>query len=183
MRVIIIDDDKVASQALSRYLQAQGFQVEYYPDGVAGLERALRHPPECIVLDLMMPRLDGFGTLQVLAEHRLTARVLVLTSQAHTAQTFVQRYGVPLLSKPTSLRRILRHVIQRVDPQRSQAFTVGQVSAALGLDERELRTTLYTGGWDIDVTAHNQAEPLPALVVERLAQSHPPLRTLLEAAR
>ncbi len=58
-RVLVVDDDPALSEVVGRYLRRDGFEVDYATDGTAGLAKALDTLPDLIVLDLMMPGLDG----------------------------------------------------------------------------------------------------------------------------
>ncbi len=58
-RVLVVDDDPALSEVVGRYLRRHGFDVDYAADGTAGLAKALDTLPDLIVLDLMLPGLDG----------------------------------------------------------------------------------------------------------------------------
>jgi DNA-binding response OmpR family regulator len=58
-RVLVVDDDPALSEVVGRYLRRDGFEVDYAADGTAGLTKALDTLPDLIVLDLMLPGLDG----------------------------------------------------------------------------------------------------------------------------
>src|SRR5512133_753982 len=60
-RVLIIEDDAETRDALSVFLQLEGYDVTSAPDGRSGLAEARLHHPDVILLDLMMPVLDGWG--------------------------------------------------------------------------------------------------------------------------
>ena len=64
--------------ALVDALVAEGFEVLEAADGDTGLELALREGPDAVLLDLMLPRRDGFSVLRAIREDRLTAPVLIL---------------------------------------------------------------------------------------------------------
>jgi two-component system, OmpR family, response regulator ResD len=59
-RILVIDDDPTLADVVARYLTKEGFSVEIVGDGRTGLERALATLPDLVVLDLMLPGLDGF---------------------------------------------------------------------------------------------------------------------------
>ena len=80
MRVLMVEDDPRVSGFVQRGLEPLGFQVEVAGDGVCGLERALRADPEVVILDLLLPRLDGNAVLSELRRRGQTVPVLVLSA-------------------------------------------------------------------------------------------------------
>ncbi|GAB3232148.1 response regulator transcription factor [Glycomyces halotolerans] len=59
-RVLVVDDDPALADVVARYLRREGYEVDYASDGASGLRRALSTRPDLVVLDLMMPGMDGF---------------------------------------------------------------------------------------------------------------------------
>ncbi len=74
-KVLVVDDDPTVREVVMRYLLREGYRVEESSDGADALERALCNPPELMVLDLMLPSLDG---LEVCRQLRLAAPVPVI---------------------------------------------------------------------------------------------------------
>jgi two-component system response regulator ResD len=74
-RVLVVDDDPTVSEVVSRYLQTAGFAVDVAGDGPAALERAAASPPDLVVLDLLLPGIDG---LEVCRRLRQTSSVPVV---------------------------------------------------------------------------------------------------------
>ncbi|BEP14290.1 response regulator transcription factor [Acidothermaceae bacterium B102] len=74
-RVLVVDDDATVSDVLMRYLTRAGFQVAYAADGIAALAEAAANPPDLIVLDLMLPGIDGLSVCSTL---RKTTQVPVI---------------------------------------------------------------------------------------------------------
>ena len=68
--ILIIEDDRDIASIERDYLELNGYQVEIAPDGVTGLERALRGSFDLILLDLMLPGMDGFSVCRRLREAR-----------------------------------------------------------------------------------------------------------------
>ena len=79
--VLIVDDDPDIRTMLAFTLQDHGFTVRQARDGAVALEELAARTPDCMVLDLMMPTLDGFGVLEAMRERMLapSTRVLILT--------------------------------------------------------------------------------------------------------
>jgi DNA-binding response OmpR family regulator len=76
--ILLVDDHRDFVFASKLFLEAQGFQVLEAYDGLEGLEVLEREKPDLIILDVMMPRLDGWATLQVLQSKPETAKIPVL---------------------------------------------------------------------------------------------------------
>ena len=110
-RILVVEDDPTVSEVVTRYLEREGFTVEVAFDGAAGLERALADPPELVVLDVMVPSLDGF---EVCRRLRATAPVpvIMLTARGEEADRIV---GLELgaddyVSKPFSPRELTARI-------------------------------------------------------------------------
>jgi DNA-binding response OmpR family regulator len=80
MRVLLVEDDPRVSGFVQRGLEPLGFRVEVAADGVRGLERALGGEPEVVILDLLLPRLDGNAVLSELRRRGQAVPVLVLSA-------------------------------------------------------------------------------------------------------
>jgi two-component system response regulator CpxR len=80
MRVLVVDDDMELCSMLVVFLQQHGFAVESEHDGNRGLSRALTEKFDLLILDVMLPGLDGFGALRRLREHSQLP-VLMLTAK------------------------------------------------------------------------------------------------------
>ncbi|MEE4273535.1 MAG: response regulator [Thermoanaerobaculales bacterium] len=115
-RIYIVDDEPDMVELLATVLKGEGFEVETYTDGRAALARVLEEPPELLLLDLMMPDLDGFELLKLL---RLDARgrdvvVLVVSARTgHRAQLETLQLGAnAYIYKPFSPRELVAQVRQ-----------------------------------------------------------------------
>ena len=88
LRVLVVDDDPKAVELIAIYTEALGGTVLRAYGGREAIDTALRVPPDVIVLDLMMPELNGFDVVAALNEHPDTSRIpiLVVTAKLITAQ-------------------------------------------------------------------------------------------------
>ena len=79
-RILLIDDDLGLSELLGQLLELEGFQLTLAYDGKQGLDLALTADYDLILLDVMLPKLNGFEVLRALRQHKQTP-VLMLTAR------------------------------------------------------------------------------------------------------
>jgi DNA-binding response OmpR family regulator len=110
-RVLVIEDDPNVAEVVARYLQREGYEVDSVADGAEGLRRALAEPPDLVVLDLMLPSLNG---VEVCRRLRAAAPVpvIMLTARGEEADRIA---GLELgaddyMSKPFSPRELTARV-------------------------------------------------------------------------
>lgn len=84
-RILVIEDELPMRTALADCLAGEGYRVLTATDGPTGLERAVREKPDLIVLDIMMPRLDGYALCTELRRLSLPVPVLMLTAKGQVA--------------------------------------------------------------------------------------------------
>lgn len=111
--VLIIDDEPVIAWLLASALRDRGHGVEVATNGMDGLARARRHRPDAMVLDVMMPEMDGFSVLEALRSDPQTAEVPVLLMSAAFEPSYRQRadlYGGVFVEKPFDWARVIRTV-------------------------------------------------------------------------
>jgi DNA-binding response OmpR family regulator len=111
-RILVVDDEAGVRHLLRDVLESEGHEVLLAPDGYAGLRMAQQHAPDCIVLDVMMPGLDGHGVLRRVRASRggRSVPVVMLTAafdDSHAWQAWVE--GVDyFLPKPFEAAELLR---------------------------------------------------------------------------
>ncbi len=124
-RILVIEDEEPLRMALSDALHSEGYEVLEAADGRAGLDLALTEDPAVVLLDLMLPKLDGFAVLRAMREDRLTCPVLILSARGEEwdrVQGF--EYGADdYVVKPFSMRELLMRV--RAAQRRSVGGTPG----------------------------------------------------------
>jgi len=143
-RILVVEDDLTVSEVVTRYLEREGFAVEVAYDGAVALERALADPPELVVLDVMIPSVDGFEVCRRLRA-AVPVPVIMLTARGEEADRIV---GLELgaddyVSKPFSPRELtarIKAVLRRA----------GGAVATAG----EEPTTLQAGALEVDTVAH-----------------------------
>jgi len=80
MRILLIEDDRKIAAAIAKSLRAEGYAVDIAYDGVAGEELAKINDNDVIVLDLMLPRQDGWSTCKNLRQQKILTPILMLTA-------------------------------------------------------------------------------------------------------
>lgn len=80
MRVLYVEDEKFLADAVKFNLEKQGISVDIAPDGEEGLEKALRDVYDCVVLDIMLPRLSGTEILIRMREKKVQTPVIMLSA-------------------------------------------------------------------------------------------------------
>lgn len=109
MRILLIEDEPRIRAFVARGLGADGLVVDEAADGEAGLARALAAEYDLVVLDLLLPRLDGFSVLQALAAQRPEVPVLILSARSDLG-TKLKGFALgasDYISKPFSLDELL----------------------------------------------------------------------------
>ncbi|WP_254126932.1 response regulator transcription factor [Aquihabitans sp. G128] len=81
MRVLVVEDEERLAQSLKRGLEADGFAVDVCADGANGLWMALEHPYDAMVLDIMLPGLNGFEVCAKLRRAEVWTPILMLTAK------------------------------------------------------------------------------------------------------
>ena len=117
--VLLVEDDRDSADILRRYLERDGFTVSVAGDGPSGLSRALADPPALILLDWMLPGLDGLSLLKRVREARRTP-VIMLSARVEEADRILGlEFGADdYVVKPFSPREVVarvRAVLRRCD--------------------------------------------------------------------
>src|SRR6266568_3229578 len=84
-RILLIEDNPDLASGLRNNLEIEGYEVEVAKDGARGLTRANTAKPDLILLDLMLPGMDGFRVLRALREEGHGMPVLILTARGEEA--------------------------------------------------------------------------------------------------
>lgn len=140
-RILVVDDEPTLVATLSYNLEREGYQVLTAADGESGLSLARAERPDLIVLDLMLPGLDGFEVCRIL-RREMSAPILMLTAKTEEVDKVV---GLELgaddyVTKPFSMREFLarvRALLRRAEtpPVEAKVLTVGDVEVDLGKRE------------------------------------------------
>ncbi len=146
--VLVVDDNKITTKLLNRYLTPAGFNVKEAYDGVECLEKVEEAKPDAIVLDVMMPRMDGYETVRRLkaeAENRNIPVVIVTALNDVANQVKAIEAGADdFLSKPIEDKLLIAKVrlLTNLSLQRRQVAVLNELldkalAGTLDAGERE----------------------------------------------
>jgi two-component system copper resistance phosphate regulon response regulator CusR len=133
MRILVIEDEPRILAFVSRGLEAEGFTVDAAGDGPNGLRRAVLGDYDLVVLDLLLPGLDGLAVLRGLQERRPDVPVVIVSARADL-QTKLRGFGLgacDYVSKPFAFDELLARI--RAQLRRGRAGGGGTVVNAGGL--------------------------------------------------
>lgn len=130
-QILIADDEAEFCDVVQRMLQEEGYRTEVAYDGAEALVLAEDHQPDLIVLDALMPRLNGFLTLRCLRKNPVTRDIPVIMLSARDDSAFVRQAWEHdpdlFVSKPVS-RDELTSLVSRVLFEREEARRVAAVT-------------------------------------------------------
>ncbi len=150
-QILIADDDVELCAMLKEYLELEGFEVSQVHDGKSALDQALQQPPDVMVLDVMMPVMNGFDLLRALRPQS-TVPVLMLTARGDDVDSIV---GLELgaddyLGKPCNPRVLvarIRALLRRSEPNQPANLQIDDLT----IDSRT--RTACMGDLPLDLTS------------------------------
>jgi DNA-binding response OmpR family regulator len=159
-RILIVEDDPDIAELVARYLDKAGYTTERANSGREALHAISERPPDLVVLDLMLPHVDGLEVCRMLRSHDATAAIpiIMLTARAEESERIV---GLELgaddyLAKPFSpnelvarVRALLRRAHRAPAGSAATARPLAYGSIALDID----RHVVSSGGKDVALTA------------------------------
>jgi DNA-binding response OmpR family regulator len=131
--VLIIEDEVALADGVARGLKAEGFEVELAHDGITGLERARDEGIDVIVLDIMLPGMNGYRVCRALREEGVGTPILMLTAKQgeYDEAEALDTGADDFLSKPFSyvvLVARIKALLRRSADGRAQPMVIGDLS-------------------------------------------------------
>lgn len=165
VRVLLVDDDLELCSMQGEYLSNEGFAVQMYHDGESGLEEALSGDYDLILLDVMMPKLNGIEVLRRLRIHS-NVPVLMLTAKGDDIDRII---GLELgaddyVSKPCTPRELVarvRAILRRADPDKQDSGPLQPLKVgSLAISAASRSATWHDEQLDLTSTEFNLLEML-----------------------
>jgi DNA-binding response OmpR family regulator len=156
VRVLVVDDDRKLASMVRRELTDQGYAVDVAYDGEEGLAFAELGPYDLILLDVVMPGMDGLSVCRRLREQKVRTPVLMLTARAHVDERVggLDSGADDYLVKPFNFRELharVRALLRRGDAPKEPVLRVGDVSVDTVAHE------VRRGGQPVDLTGKEYA--------------------------
>lgn len=156
MRVLVIEDFKPLRTAIERGLREDGYAVDATGDGQEGLWYARSNPYDVLILDLMLPRIDGLAILRTIRREKQPVRVLILTAKDELEDRVkgLDAGADDYLVKPFAFSELLARVRALVRRHHEQADPILRI-ADLEIDTVSKR--VRRDGQSVDLTAREYA--------------------------
>jgi len=118
-RILIVDDERPLVTLLSQTFEQEGHQVEYAHDGIECMNKMARFRPDVVVMDIMMPKLDGVDTTRLIRRNRSYGNTLIVALSAKSDEETRQRMkeaGANLfMRKPFVIAKLVSRVAQMLE--------------------------------------------------------------------
>lgn len=142
-RILIVEDDRTLLEGLRYSLSREGYKISTAVDGVQALEVARAEKPDLIILDIMLPELDGLEVCRILRREGMSIPILMLTAKAEEIDRVV---GLELgaddyITKPFNLRELLARIrasLRRVEMMQQEVSKGEQPSLRLRFGDLEI---------------------------------------------
>ena len=180
-RVLVVDDDPTVAEVVIAYLRRDGIDASYAPDGLAALDAARSLPPDLVVLDLMLPGIDGLEVCRRLRAEDPHLPVVMLTARGEEEDRIagLEVGADDYVVKPFSPRELalrIASVLRRSEtressPTREDVLVDGELSVDISartstLDGRPLTLTTR----EFDLLVHLMSNPRRAMGREELVR-------------
>lgn len=112
MRILVVEDDAVLGDQLVKALSREGFRVDWAKDGEEGVDSAIVHPYGLVLLDVMLPKLNGFEVCRALREVQIDTPILMLTARDEVSDKVVglDAGADDYLAKPFAFPELLARI-------------------------------------------------------------------------
>jgi DNA-binding response OmpR family regulator len=123
-RILIVEDEVAMAEAIAYALKREGFQVRIATDGQEGLRMALTEKPDLVILDLMLPKLDGWEVCRTLrAKSPVPILILTARGEEHDKVIGLELGADDYVVKPFSMRELIRPRSGTVASERNGLLT------------------------------------------------------------
>ena len=169
--ITLIDDDENIVASIAMTLQAHGHTVNHFHDGVSGLEGVEANPPDLVILDVKMPRMDGMEVLRRLRQHSEIPVIMLTSKDEEIDELFGLKMGADdFIRKPFSQRLLVERVkavLRRSQPKDPTALPKENDAKALDRGLLRMDPERHTCTWKNEPVTLTVTE---FLILQALAQ-------------
>lgn len=170
-RLLLVEDNDDLAFGLRTFLEFEGYEVEIAADGEAGLERAREYEPDLIILDLMLPKKEGYEVLRELRQGGTRTPVLILTARSQESNVVM---GFDLgaddyVTKPFSTLELgarVRALLRRTRHDASGGSAARRIERFGEVEVNPVTRTVLKSGEPVDLTP-KEFDLLMALLLRR----------------
>ncbi len=142
-RVLIVEDDSNIAQLLQLYLEKEGFESEIAPDGGKGVELFRSFGPDLVLLDIMLPVMDGWAVCRKIREDGNKTPIIMLTAKGETLDKVsgLEMGADDYIVKPFEMKEVLARihaVLRRTQPETAEEKKLTFDKLVINLDSYEL---------------------------------------------
>jgi len=134
-RVLVVDDDTALRKSVAQVLEEEGYEVDHATDGLNALDRVAQNRPDLILLDVLMPNMNGRQFLETLRQNRETADIPILVMSGVSgieANRSMAASATDIVEKPFDLDELLNRVaLALYRSQESGIHSLAAMDAAL----------------------------------------------------
>jgi two-component system OmpR family response regulator len=151
MRLLLIEDDQKIASFIMKGLKSEGFAVDHAFDGVRGLDLGLTEPYDVIIVDVMLPKLDGLSVIENLRKQKISTPIIILSAKDSVDDRVkgLQLGSDDYLPKPFAFAELLARVqaLMRRGGTQTETTTLEIGDLSLNLINREV----YRSGQKIEL--------------------------------
>ena len=150
-RVLVVEDDAGIAMGLRINLEKEGYTVQVETDGEAGLQAVRSLSPDLLILDVMLPKMNGFEVLQALRRDGYTKPVMVLSARTGEMDkvTGLELGAIDYIAKPFGLAEMLARVRAALRRGNAMGRSFAWADVVVDVDARKVRKA----GLVVDITA------------------------------
>ena len=145
LKILLCEDDESLGMLLREYLQAKGYDAELFPDGEAGLKAFLKGSYDMCVLDVMMPKMDGFALAQEIRQNNQDIPIIFLTAK-NLKDDILEGFKIgadDYITKPFSMEELvlrIEAILRRVRGKKNKESTLYQIGQFTFDTQKQLLT-------------------------------------------
>ncbi len=157
-KITLVDDDKNIITSLRLLLEAEGYEISTYHDGVAALEGLSKNPPDMAIFDIKMPRMDGMELLRRVRQNSELPVIFLTSKDDEIDELFGLKMGADdYIAKPFSPRLVVERVKTILRRAQARSVEVTEETAAKVVERGKLkmdseRHTCYWDGKNVTLT-------------------------------